>query len=151
MRTFYTAAAAVATALFCVTFQTNAQTIKPSQIITLYSDFSICGTNFCLKDTIHGTNGDEPWNVPKGKIFMLTDISVDFTDTNFWTVARAIHVQGLNEAKPIVATYFNIGYGRQVNQTFTTPIPIHNDSILSHDIAATNGEVILRGYLTGND
>jgi hypothetical protein len=149
-------------ALLVSTLAAAAQLLAPSQIISLYSEV----TNmmyFSFKDTMHTTNSVGVYVVPKNKTFMLTDISVNFPAGWDYTETRSIRLFHCTEEQgypggplipiistnSIIATFFNFGYS-QVNQNFSTPIPIPGGCVIKHDVTGvTNGEIILRGYLTG--
>ena len=139
------------TAVIALSCAAKAQSVKPSQIVSLYSDTATCGAYFCLKDTRRATNHDLAWSVPTGKIFMLTDINTDCGATNGDYQIHAILVTRNNDlTNHVVATFFGVGYG-QLNQSFSTPIPIGTGIRITHDATNfTNCEVILRGYLTTN-
>jgi hypothetical protein len=69
------------TALMALCCTADAQTLKPSQIVSLYSDIATGGQLFYFKDTRNATNSPESngdWTPPSGKCFMLTDISASF-------------------------------------------------------------------------
>jgi hypothetical protein len=141
-------------ALSCAVFS---QTIKPSQIISLYSDIEN-GQTFLLKNTKTGIDYLPPaWNVPKGKTFMLTDISAQWDvgagytgPTNALISSGQLFVTPTGTTNSINATFFSIGFGQAVNTSFSTPIPIQSEVTISHGLSGA-GEVILRGYLSPND
>jgi hypothetical protein len=145
----------ILTAFVALSCTANAQTLRPSQIVSLYSDVPNSGQLFYFKDTRKATNSipqDGNWLVPRGKTFMLTEISALFDYgtnglTNALTCPAYLNIAPEFDTNMVVATFFSVGYGMAVNTTFATPIPIQSGVTISHTVRGS-GEIILRGYLT---